>query len=356
MLLIPEQIRFLRNSIHNLEDELKEYSNYFETMEYEKLEINNKTQPLDHIISDGYNYKLQQLKEYRQLLMQSSYVRKVPTNQIGIGTRFKVCFDDLGVCQFILIDSMIGNHLSDESVTLSSILGQNVIGKKVGDSFSYRVDSYNEIVSGTIEEIYKENNQEIGFIRTRKADHRKCEMVTKEIDSYIEKIGERVAASIEYDRQIPITQSQVLLLQEELERLIYFQNFNIEDSIEKRKLGRRIGRIKNILANREIALPIVEDVIEIGSVFSIMLFEKDHTIIKRVELIGKAYSDELNDEYIEKISPLGSSVYGLHNNDEFVYRTGPHFITGIVYDIDNSKGPRVLDALEYQKKMQKKIS
>ena len=356
MLLIPEQIRFLKTSIHNLEEDLKEYADYFETAEYDKIEHNNKVQPMDHMISDGYNYKLQQLKEYRQLLMQSDYVWKVPTDQIGIGTKFKVCFDDLGTCEFILIDSMIGNHLSDESVTLSSILGQNVVGKKVGDSFSFRIEPYNELVSGTIEEICIENNQEIDFIRARKADHRKSELVTKEIASYTEKIGNRVASSIEYDRKIPITKSQIELLQEELERLTYFLNPNMKDTIERKRIRGRIVRIENILKNHEVASLIEEDTIGIGSIFSIMLFYKDRTVIKRVELIGKAYGDELNDEYIEKISPLGTSIYGLHNHDEFVYRIGSHFITGKVYDIDNSRGPRILDPLEYQKKIQKKIS
>ena len=62
MLLIPEQIRFLKTSIHNLEEDLKEYADYFETAEYDKIEHNNKVQPMDHMISDGYNYKLQEVK------------------------------------------------------------------------------------------------------------------------------------------------------------------------------------------------------------------------------------------------------------------------------------------------------
>jgi len=356
MLLIPEQVKFLRNSIHILEEELKEYGSYFEEKKFMQIENSNKIQSVDSIIEDGYALKLRQLKEYKQLLKSSSYVRKVPTDKIGVGTKFKICFDDLGTCEYILVDSMIGGSLSSEYVTLNSVLGQTVLGKKEGDSFSYQVNLDCEEISGVIEGICKDQNQEINFIRSRKADHRKGEITLKEIATLTEKIGERVAASIEYDKQIPITESQVELLQEEFERLTYLSNSNIEDIIEKRNLSRRIARIQNILKDHKLASLAEDGTIGIGSVFSIMLFEKNRTVIKRVELIGKAYSDELDDEYIEKISALGSSVFGLHNNDEFIYHTGPYFVAGKVYDIDNSKGHRIKDALDYQKRKKRRIS
>lgn len=354
MLLIPEQIKFLRSTIRALEEELKEYKSYFEGLEFTKTDKDSRFRPIDRTIEDQYQLKLQQLKEYKQILKESSYVREIPTDKIGIGTKFKIRFDDIGTCEYILVDSMIGSNMSLESVTLNSILGQTVLGKKEGDSFSYRVNSNCEEISGVIEEICKKN--EIHFIRSRKASHRKGEITTKEIAAFTEKIGERVAAAREYDQQIPITESQVELLQEELERLTYLKNSNIEDMIEKRTLSRRMIRIQNMLKDRKIAPLVEDDTIGIGSIFSIMLFENDCTVIQRVELIGKAYSDELDDEYIEKISALGTSIFGLHNNDEFVYHTGPYFITGKVYDIDNSKENRITDPLEYQKKIKKKIS
>lgn len=355
MLLIPEQIKFLRNAIRSLEEEVKEYKSYFEELEFAKTDKDSKFRPIDRTIEDRYQLKLQQLEEYKQILRESSYVREIPTDEIGIGTKFKICFDDIGTCEYILVDSMIGSNMSLESVTLNSILGQTVLGKKEGDSFSYRVNSNCEEISGVIEEICKKN--EINFIRSRRANHRKGEITTKEIAAFTERIGERVAAAREYDQQIPITESQVELLQEELERLTYLKNSNIiEDKIERRTLSRRIIRIQNMLKDRKIAPLVEDDAIGIGSIFSIMLFENDRTVIKRVELIGKAYSDELDDEYIEKISALGTSIFGLHNNDEFVYHKGSYYITGKVYDIDNSKENRITDPLEYQKKMKRKIS
>ena len=45
----------------------------------------------------------------------------------------------------------------------------------------------------------------------------------------------------------------------------------------------------------------------------------------------------MNDAYVEKISALGTRLFGLRNNEEFSFFNGHTTIAGIVYDIDNGK-------------------
>ena len=66
-----------------------------------------------------------------------------------------------------------------------------------------------------------------------------------------------------------------------------------------------------------------------------MLFGEEKTEFKRVEMINRAVSTELDCNYVERIDNLGSVLYGLRENDEFFINVGKKSLTGIVYDIDN---------------------
>lgn len=59
MLLIPEQIKFLRNAIRSLEEEVKEYKSYFEELEFTKTDKDSRFRPIDRTIEDRYQLKLQ---------------------------------------------------------------------------------------------------------------------------------------------------------------------------------------------------------------------------------------------------------------------------------------------------------
>ena len=54
-------------------------------------------------------------------------------------------------------------------------------------------------------------------------------------------------------------------------------------------------------------------------------------------MINLAVSDELDSEYVERITPLGMAVLGLKDGDEFKYFTKHGWVTGYVYDIQNVK-------------------
>ncbi len=67
-----------------------------------------------------------------------------------------------------------------------------------------------------------------------------------------------------------------------------------------------------------------------------MFFGDKKVEVRRFEMINSAVSTELDRNYIERISNLGSKLYGLSENDEFIVRIGnSNFISGIVFDIEN---------------------
>lgn len=116
------------------------------------------------------------------------------------------------------------------------------------------------------------------------------------------------------------------------------------------QLKGRLAHIEKILKESHKAQPVADGEVGIGSHLSIMLFGKENTKIKRVEMIEQAVSYELETDYVEAISPLGVALMGLKNGEEFIYQDDRNYLTGIVYDIDNSKDKgKLTDPLTYQK-------
>ena len=94
-----------------------------------------------------------------------------------------------------------------------------------------------------------------------------------------------------------------------------------------------------------------EKKVGIGSHVSIMTFDADGSHNRRVEVIQKAVSYELETDYVEASSPLGVKIMGLTENEEFLcFTQSGKYYTGIVYDIDNRKNAaRTTSPLIYQK-------
>ena len=73
--------------------------------------------------------------------------------------------------------------------------------------------------------------------------------------------------------------------------------------------------------------------------------------IKTVEIINKAVSDELDGEYVERISSLGSAIFGCQKGEKFMYRLDNRrnrYIRGIVQEVHNNEITRN-DVLTYRK-------
>ena len=60
-------------------------------------------------------------------------------------------------------------------------------------------------------------------------------------------------------------------------------------------------------------------------------------------MINRAYSNEYEGEYIERISSLGSQLFGLKENEEFTTKINNKNVVGYVYNIENCiKKPNTL--------------
>lgn len=358
MKLIPEQIRYLREEIQKLQKEIESYDQYYQERDKEGSTKQTCMAFCGDIITEHQiteNHKT--LRKYETLLTTSDYIRKPTTDVIGIGTKFTIKFDGEEITEnYILVDALVGNHMVDEAITLESPLGKSIVGKKEGESFSYIVGSNNMKITGQVIAIEKDKKAYLSYIRE---SARVCDRKTDAIidDSMInsESVDKDTIRKYHILQEIPnitkteapmITVSQKELLEIELERIS-----NVIPNVPKEKaiVCHRIEKIKRMLNNCVIANP-TGDIITTGTTFSIMLFADEGTITKRVELIDKAISDELENEYVEKISPFGLAVCGLKNQEEFIIRINQKYVSGVVYDISNNlEDLKTIDATGYQK-------
>ena len=211
------------------------------------------------------------------------------------------------------------------------------------------------MVSGTITEIKKKNSDYTSFIKNIKLSHRKSVYAERELKELRNRMNTTEDAKEEYNKRMEISRSQLELLQDEKERL---SRLIPKDIKEKSVINYRISMIKKLIATRKVADLPTDDSIGVGTSFSVMFFTDPNVTTKRVEMINQAVGDELADEYVERISPFGSQVYGLKEQEEFViFTNGYQALTGIVYDIDNRlKRIQTTSPLSYQKQKKLKCS
>ena len=125
MILIPEQVKALRDKIKELEEE-----------------IDNATVYFDEVTSRNDRRKKEEQIEYlRRILEESELVKRADDTIIDYGTKFKIKFDKENVEEiYTLAENEIG--LKSDSfnqdngyVSVKGLLGSSVKGKKEGDNF-----------------------------------------------------------------------------------------------------------------------------------------------------------------------------------------------------------------------------
>jgi len=285
MKLIPEQVYFLRKEIRRLE----------------KVDPNNYRKT-----------------EYENLLRMSDYIKNTAADEIGIGSKFSLKFDDEEdeeVETYILIDeNSPTDNLLQQPIQVSAAIGKRVLGKKEGDT----------IPGATIVKIYNDRVNRLSYLSDFQFNY-------DESESFV------------------ITESQKLLLEREKRR-----NYRIINKYEP-GMGaatERIVKIEEILNRVKIAEP-SGDTIETGSVFNVTLFVNEQEITKTVQMIDRVVSTELENEYIVKNSELGKAVLGLKNQDEFIVTIEGKQMTGVVFDIskDFASAKEVFDNYQYRKRI-----
>lgn len=319
MILIPEQIQYLKDTISELKIQIKDYQNYILERKFGDGEGSSIIYHGDVVTESQLEEKQKKLKTYQNMLESSMYLTEIPTNKIGIGSKFQIQFDDCNqIEEYVLVETLIGNHMADSAITIESPLGQSLLGKQDGDKFYYKIGdtSTPQMIAGTVIKINKDIVNSNPYIRKKDRSHRKSESTT-------------------YSESSVITPSQKKLIMAEIDDLRKQPLSTLHDKIV---VNRRLSNLKRILESSKLAILPEDETIGIGTSFSIMIFDKDKTYFKRFEMIDQAISNEREDEYIERISPLGNAVFGLKNQEEFIVQTRDfHFVSGIVFDISNHK-------------------
>ena len=322
--------RYLQNGLNNL-GSLDGTNSFGSTGTMDRLLYEEAKINYQNAKTELYNL------EYR--LLNAEYILKQNnTNVIDIGSEITVEFlDEDEEYSYILVDELIGKSSIDNYISKDSDFAKSVFGKTRGDNFSYKVKNTGSIIYGNILDVKNKSKHKVHFIKEKPIKYR-----------YSKSMSEISRRKEEKDLLTLYTINQKIVLEQEITRLI-----NLGGSTDN-SLKSKLAYYRKILKDYRCVFPIDNGTIGIGSQFSIDLNKKDGSIItKRLELVNIAHSTETTDEFVDRISPLGSMLYGLTENDTF--QNNNKMISGKVYDIDNSKDRfNTIDHIEYKKVKSKK--
>ena len=332
MKLIPEQIIYLRKRERELKEAIASYQDYLTSRDKSSIEHSIGTFVGDKFTDDQYQMDQDSYTSVINLLTDAEYITNRDTKTIQIGTKFIIEFTNTPMTDaIILTDAIFGLPIvfneSLKFVSCASPLGKSVIGKKEGEIISYNLPQghLNTKVEGTIKEIIGNPQEYLHFIRERKFHNRISKAARRELHCLLE--SNDLKAKEEYARRQEITASQKMLLMIEGEQLARTASDPVKTA--------RLKNIKKLLTNSALALPPADGTIGIGSRFEIMLSDGSKTETQEAELINRAVTSELEEEYVERISPLGTKVFGLRIGDTFKVQKSNKIYTGLVVDVDN---------------------
>ena len=314
MKLIPEQVKILRDrkkELLALKDEC------YERLFFKEREDIDKMGPL-YEDDPTYRNAVSELSSIYNTLDSGEFISKRNFECIDVGTKFRVSYEDdpHDFEDLILVETSVGTTFF-EYVSLDSEMGRAVYGKKVGDDITYTVKATGIPIKIHIDEIDTIRDHYEHFIREKKYDLRVRKEAKMDISRSIQEGS--------YLDSLVITPRQYEMLVQEMNK--------IGDESNKSIAGKK-GFLTKCLR-----LPVVEspndDTIGIGSIVTVFLTDGEKEEYKTFEFIHSAVSTELESDYVEKISTLGSAIYGKKVNDTFkVVRREKH-LKGIIISIDN---------------------
>ena len=173
MILIPEQISYLRQQVSTTKQNLRSYNDYLDSKDITSGDYSARALIGDSVLDNQYGYERQIYNETMYALENADYKTERSKEIIDIGTKFTIQFDgDKEQDEMILVEGLDGLSVKNGFVSLNSLLGQNVIGKKENDRFAYTVvtgtsprDRRN--ISGIIKSVKKEQTDYVNFIREK---------------------------------------------------------------------------------------------------------------------------------------------------------------------------------------------
>jgi len=331
MKITLEQLSGIRKELEKDEIREEEYKEYYRDREIINSESTFASQIGDGLTEIRHSQNNSEIEVFYNILSCSEYVLDINTDQIDIGTKFSIQFDgDEEIETYTLLEELIGIGQYDGFVSTKSLFGQAVNGKKENERFEYKSPS-KQMIGGTIVEIKKDLSDYPHFIKDKKIESRICHIEKNKSAKLKERAKENLEAQEELKQTNALTKSQIGILRIELEKLLKKTNRKHDASIRS-----TIAVINKLLKESYIAQPPLDHSIGIGSKFKIKFLLPEEKEVE-VELINKAVTTEVNDSYVEKISSLGTRLYGLRDNEEFSFFNGTTTVAGIVYDIDNGK-------------------
>ena len=109
MLLIPEQVKALRDEINRLEDKKIEIENYFKECEKSTLDPGFVKYSDTTLEVDEYNAVCKKLDSYKRALVENEFTDLKESMTIDCGSSFTVLYDDTKEEEtYTLVQNMIG--------------------------------------------------------------------------------------------------------------------------------------------------------------------------------------------------------------------------------------------------------
>ncbi len=251
MILIPEQVKALRDKIKELEEEIQEDKHFFKDDERNQLVPKFDNYVNKEMEIDNYNYLVNQLEHYKRVLENSEFVKEYKDDLVDYGTKFKIrYYDDDNIETYTLVENSVGlksTYFNQDNgyISVDGYLGKTLRGKGAGDEFSYEVSvkgsKHTIKITGKILEIIAKTSSDISYITSKTKDRR----IAKNVAIKRKKIYAR-GDKKELDKLNEITLSQYNLLKEEQHSLAVSLS-----KLEKYENKIRVGSIIKIKNNSE---------------------------------------------------------------------------------------------------------
>ena len=224
MILIPEQVKTIREEILRLSKKATEYEEYLKecpksTLVYGFVNYVDNTLEVDK----GNNDK-NELELYKDILTKSEFLIPKDSDTIDYGTRFTLKYDDTDEEEtYTFVNNSIGLARScfnqdNGYISVDSLIGNELKGKRVNDDFSYKVHLKGRkdaiTITGKVIDIIKRTNNDVNFIISRRKSYR----ISRCAKAMIKELNQGKMTD-ELSKLNEITLSQYELLKEEQERL-----------------------------------------------------------------------------------------------------------------------------------------
>ena len=176
MILIPVQVKALREEVIRLQEKKKDYEIYFKESEKNVVEGENSKYVYNTLEVDDYNAVCERLIAYQRALIENEFIDSSDSNIIGVGSKFTILYDTNEQETYTLVQNLIGlerARLNKDRgyIPYNSNLGNAVIGKGIDEEFSYtfnlkgRKDAIT--IRGKIIDIIRNSKEDVHFIISR---------------------------------------------------------------------------------------------------------------------------------------------------------------------------------------------